>query len=133
MDNYDYAAIRSNSLQVSQTVIAGYVKVVRTRGEIYFDCSRAGAGIFAPAYNGKGCLQEQSNDLVDKHDALRNFLKDQVNVKEETNMVFEAAGLESVDGLIFLKQLKRKLKIGAYPDSKILSYDQHELIKLALQ
>ena len=128
MDNYDYAAIRSNSLQVSQTVIAGYVKVICIRGEIYFDCSRAGAGIFAPAYTGNVCLQEQSNGLVDKHDALRNFLKDQVNVKGETNIVLEAAGLESVDGLIFLKQLKRKLTIGAYPNSKILSYDQHELI-----
>ena len=125
MDNYDYAAISSNSLQVSQTVIAIYVKVICTRGEIYFDCSRAGAGIFAPAYTGKGCLQEQSNDLIDKHDALRNFLKDQVNVKEETNVVLEAVGLESVDGLISLKQLKKKLKIGAYPDSKILSYNQH--------
>ena len=133
MDNYDYAAIRSNSLQVLQTVIAIYVKVICTRGEIYFDCSRAGAGIFAPAYTGKGCLQEQSNDLIDKHDALRNFLKDQVNVKEETNIVLEAVGLEFVDGLDQLKQLKRKLKIGVYPDSKILSYDQHELIKLALQ
>ena len=127
MDNYDYAAIRSNSLQVSQTVIAGYVKVICICGEIYFDCSRAGAGIFAPAYTGNVCLQEQSNGLVDKHDALRNFLKDQVNVKGETNIVLEAAGLESVDGF-FLKQLKRKLKIGSYPNSKILSYDQHELI-----
>ena len=30
--NYDYAAIRSTSLQASQTVIACYVKVVRTGG-----------------------------------------------------------------------------------------------------
>ena len=60
-------------------------------------------------------------------------MKDQVNVKGETNIVLEAAGLESVDGLISLKQLKKKLKIGVYQDSKILSYDQHELIKLALQ
>ena len=33
MVNYDYAAIRSTSLQASQTVIAGYVKVVRTGGK----------------------------------------------------------------------------------------------------
>ena len=32
--NYDYAAIRYTSLQTSQTVIAGYVKVVRTGGKI---------------------------------------------------------------------------------------------------
>ena len=34
--NYDYAAIRSTSLQASQTVIACYVKVVRTGG-IFID------------------------------------------------------------------------------------------------
>ena len=125
---------RMSAKRISQALSNAKVSAQKvTKDDIYFDCSRAGAGIFAPAYTGKGCLQEQSNDLVDKQEALRNFLKDQVNVKGETNIVLEAAGLESVDGLISLKQLKRKLKIGACPDSKILSYDQHELIKLALQ
>ena len=33
VENFDYAVIRSTSLQVLQTVIAGYVKVVRTGGK----------------------------------------------------------------------------------------------------
>ncbi len=34
MENYDYAAIRATSLQILQTVITGYVNVVRTGGKI---------------------------------------------------------------------------------------------------
>lgn len=133
-DELNKRGYRMSVQRISQALSNAKVSAQRiTENDIYFDCSRAGTAIFAPANTGKGRLQEKSNELVDKRDVLQKFLKDELKVKGETNIVLEAAGLESVDGLISLKQLKRKLKIGVYPDSKVLSYEHHELIKLALQ
>ena len=110
---------------------ARVVPSAKTRDDVFFINIRSRSRLYDPCNTGKGQIQYGLNDLVPKEDVFNGFVQNNLFMRGDTQIVMDAAGMGEVPLHVGLKQLKRLLKIGTCPDSKVLAYEHAELIKIA--